>query len=105
VIHQTPLEKLPANFRIPEQDRNRFWYDEAKRCLVYDGAMFKRTFDRLQGLSDEYAYERAVERLFQMSVPEPPPTWRRRKMMALAAAGGVLVVGLVVLLGILLHHV
>ena len=104
MLHQTPLEKLPANFRIPEQDRNRFWYDEAKRCLTYDGAMFKRTFDRLQGLSSDYAYERAVERLFQMSVPEPPTAARQRKMIALLAAGGVLVVGLAVVLGVLLHH-
>jgi hypothetical protein len=106
MIHQAPLDKLPPDLRIPEQYRDRFAYDEHKKCLVYRGAMFKRTFDRLRALSDDFAYQRAIERLFQLAVPEPEPTAtsRRGKWVAWLAVAGVIVLGGVVLLGLLLHH-
>ena len=53
MIHYVPLPRLPANFRVPENLRNRFWYDQDKKALAFEGPMFKLTFDRLREISHD----------------------------------------------------
>ena len=59
MIHYVPLNRLPPNFRVPDKLQNRFWYDEDKKSLAYEGPMFKLTFDRLREISHDYDYQRA----------------------------------------------
>ena len=72
MIHYVPLHRLPSNFRVPENLQKRFWYDQDKQALAFEGPMFKLTFDRLREISHDYDYQRALERLFRLSVPEEP---------------------------------
>jgi len=104
MIHYVPLQRLPSNFRVPDKLQNRFWYDQDKHSLAYEGPMFKLTFDRLREISHDYDYQRALERLFQLSVPEEPaPPRGHGKAFAIAAgctlALVALVVGIVLLRG------
>jgi hypothetical protein len=69
MVHYVPLEKLPADLQIPEQLHDRFWYDADRKCLAFDGVMYKLTFDRIQALSTCFDYQRAVEELFRRAVP------------------------------------
>jgi hypothetical protein len=96
MIHYVPLNHLPPNFRVPEKLRNRFWYDEDKKALAYEGPMFKLTFDRLREISRDYDYQRALEKLFQLSVPEEPGPRGHGKALAIAGGCVLLLVALVV---------
>jgi len=103
MIHYVPLHRLPASFRVPENLRNRFWYDQDKKALAFEGPMFKLTFDRLREISHDYDYQRALEKLFQLAVPEAD-TPRGRSATLVIVAGCVLalaavVAGLLVLRG------
>jgi len=93
MIHYVSLEHLPDGFRIPESLRERFWYDEDKRVLAYDGAMYKSTFDRIRGISKDYDYLRAVEELFRLAVPEDGHSQHHSHLVA-AATGAVLAVAI-----------
>jgi hypothetical protein len=103
MIHYVPLQRLPATFHVPENLRNRFWYDQDKKALAFEGPMFKLTFDRLREISHDYDYQRALEKLFQLAVPDEGTPRGRSKTLAIAA-GCVLalvavVFGLLVLRG------
>jgi hypothetical protein len=100
MIHYVPLNRLPPNFHVPEQLQNRFWYDEDKKALAFEGPMFKLTFDRLRQISHDYDYQRALERLFQLSVPEEPAP--RGHPKALAAVVGCGLIFVVIFVGVLL---
>jgi hypothetical protein len=69
MVYYVPLEKLPPDLHIPEQLQDRFWYDADRKCLAFDGVMYKLTFDRIQALSTCFDYQRAVEELFRLAVP------------------------------------
>ena len=86
MIHYVPLEHLPESFHVPEPLNGRFWYDEGKECLAFDGAMYKSTFDRIRGLSSEYDYQRAAEDLFRAAVPEDSQPQHRGRKFGVAAA-------------------
>jgi hypothetical protein len=86
MVHYVPLHELPAEVHIPEQFQERFWYDAQKKCLAYDGVMYKLTFDRIQALSTCYDYQRAVEELFRLAVPGEQ---RERGSHLVAVASGV----------------
>jgi hypothetical protein len=62
--------------------------------------MFKLTFDRLREISHDYDYQRALEKLFQLSVPEEPAPRGHNKALAITGGCVFLLVALVV--GILL---
>ncbi len=100
MIHFVPLSRLPPNFHVPEKLQNRFWYDEDKQALAYEGPMFKLTFDRLREISHDYDYQRALEKLFQVSVPEEPAP--RSHSKTLAITGACVLVLLAVAVGVLL---
>ena len=95
MIHYVPLHRLPANFRVPENLRNRFWYDQDKKALAFEGPMFKLTFDRLREISHDYDYQRALEKLFQLAVPEEGST-RGHSATLVIVAGCVLALAAVV---------
>ena len=103
MIHYVPLNHLPDNFHVPEKLRNRFWYDEDKRALAYEGPMFKLTFDRLREISHDYDYQRALERLFQLAVPEEGSPGGHSKVLVIAVgcllALAAIVVGILALRG------
>ena len=90
MIHFVPLEELPAGFVVPERDQNQFWYDEDKKRLVYDGVMYKATFDRIRGLSSDFKYQRAVEELFRVAVPDDDRSKHSSRLLVMAT--GVMVV-------------
>jgi hypothetical protein len=68
--HGVPLTRLPADFSIPADLQNRFWYDQAERRLVFDGFMSKSAYDRLCLLSNDLDYREALDDLFRIAVPE-----------------------------------
>jgi len=96
MIHYVPLNHPPPNFHVPPSARNRFWYDETRHALAYEGPMFKLTFDRLREISHDYGYQRALEKLFQLSVPEEPAPRGRSKTLAIAAGCALLLAAVVV---------
>ena len=102
MIHRMPLEHLPEQLVIPDKYRERFRYDEQRHCLVFDGPMFKSTFDRLSELSQSFDYQRSLEDLFRLAVPEDPSRPSHSKAVALAIGIGVLCVAAAVLGGILI---
>jgi hypothetical protein len=88
MIHHVALKEFPSDLSIPTSVKDRFWYDEENECLVFDGPMWKTTFDRLRALSQDFHYQRAVEELFRRAVPEDPPSQRsllRPAVLAVAA--------------------
>jgi hypothetical protein len=70
MIHSVRLSQPPANFQPPEDLRNRFWYDDTRQRLCFDGFMSKATFDRLKPLDQNCHYQRAIDELFRICVPE-----------------------------------
>ena len=96
MIHYVPLSHLPPSFRVPEKLQNRFWYDEDKKSLAYEGPMFKLTFDRLREISRDYDYQRALEKLFQLTVPEDSAPRGHSRVLAITGGCVLLLVALVV---------
>jgi hypothetical protein len=96
MIHCVPLEELPTGFVVPERDQNHFWYDEDKKCLVYDGVMYKATFDRIRVLSSDFKYQRAVEELFRVAVPDDDLSKDNGRLIVMAAGVMAVVASLAV---------
>ncbi len=93
MIHYIAFETPPKDFRIPEQFKDRFWYDEERRSLAYEGVMYKLTFDKIQALHSSYDYQRAVEELFRVAVPEEDQPSQGGHLLAVAS-GVVLAIAL-----------
>jgi len=102
MTHSASLARLPPGFRVPDQYKDRFRYDGAKHCLVFDGPMYKLTFDRLRDISEDYDYQRALEALFQLAVPDEAesPPHGHAKLLALIV--GCLVTVAAIVVGVLL---
>ena len=98
-----PLEHLPDHFPIPADLQARFAYDSQRQGLTYEGWMCKATYDRLRDSSHDYHYQRALERLFQIAIPEEdsPP---RHGFGLLITAGLALATVLAMLVGVLFHR-
>ena len=98
-----PLEHRPDHFPIPADLQARFAYDSQRQGLTYEGWMCKATYDRLRDISNDYHYQRALERLFQIAIPEEdtPP---RNGFGLLITAGLALATVLAMLVGVLFHH-
>lgn len=90
MIHYVPLPRLPENFRVPEKLQQRFWYDQDKQALAFEGPMFKLTFDRLREISHDYDYQRALEALFQLATPAAEDVPRSGHRTLLIVAGCLL---------------
>ena len=61
MIHYVPLGRLPDDLSFPDNLKARFWYDESRKSLAFDGFMSKATFDRSWQLSNDSEYRRALE--------------------------------------------
>ena len=83
--HCVPLDRLPESFQVPANLEGRFRYDPKRKQLSFDGSMYKATFDRLKTLSGDLAYQRALERLFQLSVSEEPAASPEPRRLIVAA--------------------
>ena len=98
-----PLERIPDHFPIPDELQSRFAYDATRKGLTFEGWMCKATYDRLRDISNDYHYQRALERLFQIAIPveDTPP---HHGFGLLITAGLALATVLAALVGVLLHH-
>ena len=88
--------ELPSGFVIPDQLKNRFWYDEDKKCLAHDGAMYKATFDRIRELNSDFKYQRAVEELFRVAGPDDDLSKDSGRLIVMAAGVMAVVASLAV---------
>ena len=70
MIHQVPLNDAPSDLEVPDELKERFWYDAQQKRLCFDGFMSKATFDRLDELSTDGHYQHALNDLFRISIPE-----------------------------------
>lgn len=95
MIRYVPLAELPEKFAVPDQLRDRFWYDQDKKRLAYDGAMSKATYDRLRGLSSHFNYQRAMEELFRIAVPEDDRPKHNARLIVVATGVAVVAASLV----------
>jgi hypothetical protein len=98
-----PLENQPEPFRVPADLQARFEYDANRKGLSFAGWMCKATYDRLRKVSSEYHYQRALERLFQIAVPEDPSPEPKRAWGVWAIVGALLL-AVAAVCGILLKH-
>jgi hypothetical protein len=86
-IHHIPLSELPADMQLPGELKERFWFDAEHKRLCFNGFMSKSVYDRLKVLSRDELYQRALEDLFRICVPDDEPsgstrkTWLRRAML------------------------
>jgi len=62
--HSVRLDQLPEDAVFPSDLKDRFFYDAAKKRLVFRGFMTKAEHDRLVELSRDLQYVRALEQLF-----------------------------------------
>lgn len=101
--HSVPLEDVPESFHVPPALEGRFRYDASRRELSFDGYMSASSYVRLRAVSRDYHYQRALERLFQMSVPEESSSEARpRRLVAVAKS---LKNTLTSKFGTLVHHI
>lgn len=71
-VHYVPLLRLPDACTFPEALHDRIWFDDERKCLAFRGFMSKATYDRLDGLANDDAYQRAIDELFRQSVYDEP---------------------------------
>ncbi|MDG3002503.1 hypothetical protein [Paludisphaera mucosa] len=60
------LERLPDGFAVPAEYADRLSFDPAARRLRFRGYMSKTDFDRLCGLTSDWAFRRKLEELFRL---------------------------------------
>jgi hypothetical protein len=63
--------------QFPDSLADRIWFDSDRKRLVFQGFMSKATYDRLDALSNDDVYQRALDELFRQSVYEEPVEPRR----------------------------
>lgn len=71
-VQFVPLPRLPEGLQFPEPLHERIWFDEERKCLAFRGFMSKATYDRLDALANDLAYQRALDELFQHCVDDEP---------------------------------
>ncbi|WP_165251841.1 hypothetical protein [Paludisphaera soli] len=76
------LERMPEGFAIPEDLAGRLAYDPSTRRLSFRGYMSKADFDRLCGLTGDWAFRRKLEELFQRCVYNERPETPGRGLLA-----------------------
>ena len=89
MIRAVRLERLPADLQFPQELRAKISFDAAHQQLQYDGFMSKTDFDKLVRLSNDLAYQRSLEKLFQVCtfvVQQPPRAERRWTWIVTGAA-------------------
>ena len=99
------LERLPEGISFPDKLADRVNYDPVSRELQFDGFMSKTDFDKLVHLHNDIAYQRALERLFQICTyePETVPGRPRSSLMLMTAGATAAIVALVVTVFMLVY--
>lgn len=77
VENSAKLHTLPVGLQFPPELRDRIGFDAGKKRLVFHGFMTKSEYDQLARLHHDLEYQRAVERLFQLSAEPENPLVRR----------------------------
>lgn len=86
--HFVKLDVLPEGITLPQDMKDRLWYEPDNHRLVHRGFMSKSDFDRLSQLSDDWGYRRQMEELFRLSGPDgPQPSGLRRWLSAVMGIG------------------
>ena len=89
MIHHVSLSELPADLQVPEELTERFWYDTERRQLCFEGFMSKCSYDKLGKLSRDEKYQRALEELFRICVPDEIDRSPRKRVGVLVAVAGL----------------
>ena len=64
--HVVGLNRLPDGLQFPADLAARISYSVERRQLQFEGFMSKTDFDKLVRLSNDLAYQRSLEQLFQV---------------------------------------
>ncbi|WP_435007627.1 hypothetical protein P12x_004893 [Tundrisphaera lichenicola] len=70
--HHVELVRLPDGLTFPPELSDRIGHDADRKRLWFRGFMCKAEFDRLNRLSDDWGYKRALEDLFRVCTLETP---------------------------------
>lgn len=105
MLRSVKLEQLPSGLSFPEKLADRISYDPALGELQFSGFMSKTDFDKLVRLHNDIAYQRALERLFQICTFESnqQPAGSRMSRVLVAAGATAAVVALTVAFLVLTH--
>jgi hypothetical protein len=92
---QSPLTKLDSAVVFGDDYPEPIRYDAARKVLRYRGFMSHATYVKLAALSDDRAYQTALERLFVATSPTAEaPAWQMPwRSMAVAAAAAIVLAG------------
>ena len=105
MLRSVKLEVLPPGLSFPEKLADRISYDPASRELRFEGFMSKVDFDKLVRLDNDIAYQRSIERLFQICTFESDsPKAGSRSTMLIAAGVSAAIVALTIAALLLGHH-
>lgn len=85
-VHFVPLLRLPENVQFPDLLHDRIWFDDQRKCLAFRGFMSKATYDRLDALTNDDAYQQALDELFRQCIYEEPAARPRSLRDALPMA-------------------
>lgn len=68
--HFVSVDRLPADFSIPDDLGDRLSFDPQARKLHFQGYMSKADFDRLCELTRDWSFKRKLEDLFQVCIDQ-----------------------------------
>jgi hypothetical protein len=71
--HFVKLEKLPEDFEIPGELKDRMHFNAERHELIFQGYMSKSEFDRMCQLTRDWKFRRTLEELFCLCVPDDGP--------------------------------
>lgn len=94
MIHKVHLERFPPGLQFPPELAARASYSVDTCELRFDGFMSKTDFDKLVRLTNDLAYQRSLEKLFQISSfasPQAQPSANRKPLVY--ASAGLLAIG------------
>ena len=105
MLRHVKLERLPDGLSFPQKLAERISYAAESHELRFAGFMSKTDFDKLVRLHNDIAYQRALDRLFQICTfeSEPQGTGRRSKLVLIAAGTAAAIVAVSVAAFLLVH--
>ncbi len=78
-ISTAELESLPLDLKFPDSLKDKADYDADRKLLRFVGVMSNEERELLLGLTDDEAFETAVNALFQMSQTAPVALHRKKE--------------------------
>jgi hypothetical protein len=98
------LDSLPEGLTFPSSLQDRISYDPATKRLCFEGFMSKTDFDKLIRLSNNIAYQRAMERLFQIATFADDAAEKKSGVAWLMAGVAAALATIGAVLFFVLHH-